>query len=98
MKSIFRQKALERLSSPENLDQLMHVSSALDWVALLSLGGVIVALLMWSITGTLPTTISGRGVFVRPSQIVDCQTLGAGRLETLNIKAGAIVKKGDILG
>ena len=97
-KGIFRQKALDRLSSPERLDQLMRVSSPRDWIALLALGIVTVAAVAWSIMGELPTSVTGRGVLVQPSQVVDFQTLGTGRLEALYIKPGANVKKGDILG
>jgi len=97
-KEIFRQKALDRLSSPESLDQLMRVSGAREWVALLALGVVILAALVWSVVGKLPTAVSGRGVLVRPSHIVDCQSLGAGRLATLDIKPGDVVRKGDVLG
>src|SRR5438105_4154427 len=97
-REIFRQKALDRLSSPESLDQLMRVSSARDWVALLALGLVIGAMLVWSVTGKLPTTVTGKGLFIHPSHIVELQTLGAGRLEALNIRATDVVKKGDIIG
>src|SRR5438105_1732840 len=97
-KEIFRQKALDRLSSPESLDQLMRVSGARDWIALIALGLVIGAALVWSVTGKLPTTVAGKGIFVHPSQILDCQTLGAGRLEALNIRVGDVIKRGDIIG
>ena len=97
-KSIFRQKALDKLSSPESLDQLMRVASARDWAALLAVGLVIGAALVWSITGRLPTAITGKGVLARPSHIVDSQTLAAGRLEALNVKAGDVVTKGDVIG
>jgi HlyD family secretion protein len=97
-KNLFRQKALDKLSSPEGLDQLMRVSNARDWAALLAVGLVIGAALVWSITGKLPTAVTGRGVLARPSHIVDSQTLAAGRLEVLNIKAGDVVKKGDVIG
>ena len=41
--SIFRKVSLERLSSPEELDQLMRVSSLHAWLAL---GGMLLLLLM----------------------------------------------------
>jgi hypothetical protein len=59
---IFRQEALERLSSPERLDELMHVTSPRSWIALAALGGLIVAALIWSAFTTLSTTVSGSGI------------------------------------
>jgi hypothetical protein len=72
---IFRQEALERLSSPERLDELMHVTSPRSWIALAALGGLIVAALIWSIFTTLSTTVSGSGVVESGSRTA--QGLGA---------------------
>ena len=76
----------------------MRVSSARDWIALIALGLVVAFSLVWSVRGKLPTSVTGRGVFVHPSNVVDCQTLGSGRLQSLNIRPGAVVRKGDLLG
>jgi len=95
---IYRSKSLERLSSPDAVDQLLHVVRARDWIALLAAGMLIAALLAWSITGTIPTTVSGRSVLVLPQTIVDVQTLSPGRLESLRLRPGDFVKKGDVLG
>ena len=38
---IFRKVALERLSSPEQLDQLMQVTSPKGWLALAGLGALL---------------------------------------------------------
>ena len=76
----------------------MRVSNARDWLALAALGLVVGAALVWSVVGTLPTAVTGRGVFLRPAQVVDSQTLGAGRLESLKIKPGDLVQQGQIIG
>ncbi len=55
---IFRKQALERMSSPERLDQLIQIVSPKDWfllAILLTLGAVSIA---WCIWGRLPTTVS----------------------------------------
>jgi len=95
---IFREKALERLSSPERLDQLMRVVSPRGWLALTAFAGLVGSALLWSIIGRLPTTVAGRGVLIYPRQIVDFQAPGAGRLVTLAVQAGDMVKEGDVLG
>jgi HlyD family secretion protein len=94
---IFRQDALERLSSPERLDQLMQVIKPADWIALVGLGGIIGCGVLWSIFGRIPVTVQGRGVFTQPRQVIDLQSTIAGQLQTLNISNGACVKKGDVL-
>lgn len=66
-KNLFRQEALERLSSPERLDELMHLVTFKSWLPLGTLGIFLGMGLLWSIFGRVPVTTSGRGVFVQQS-------------------------------
>ncbi len=63
--SLFRKESLERLSSPERLEQLMQVSRAKDWLFLATLGALVVLAVLWSIFGRLPITVNGRGILIR---------------------------------
>ena len=87
---LFRTEALERLSSPEQLDQLMQVTSRQAWVPLVSMGFLIVVAGTWSIVGRIPLTVTGSGVLIRPRHVVQFQARSAGQLLTLNIKAGDV--------
>lgn len=69
--SIFRQESLERLSSPEQLDQLMQVVNSKSWLSLAALGTLVGLVLVWSIFGRIPVAIAGRGVLVYPSDSSD---------------------------
>lgn len=92
---IFREAALERLASPEQLDQLMRVTSPTAWLALAALGGLVLAALLWSLVGTLPVEVSGSAVVIREGGI---QTLwGEGQLERLHVTAGDRVTAGEPL-
>ena len=59
-KSLFREKTLERISSPEKLTEYLRVTNPGIWavlgVVILLLGG----LLLWSATGTLETTADAK--------------------------------------
>ena len=97
-RSIFRQQALARLSSPERLDRLMQVVSPRDW---LPLGGLAVFGLLsvfWSILGNIPITVTGKGVLINPRQVVQFQSPISGQLQSLNVRDGQCVKKDEILG
>ncbi len=65
--SLFRQESLERLSSPEQLDQLMQIVTPKSWIPLGTLGLLIVAGLIWSVVGRIPITVSGQGLLVEDS-------------------------------
>ena len=95
---LFRPKALARVSSPENLDRLMRVVRARDWLPLLVIAGLLAMGGLWAVVGSVPTKVSGRGVLVRPRRIASVQALGGGRLDALYVRPGDTVKKGDLLG
>lgn len=61
---LFRKDSLERLSSPDQLDKLLVIIPASAWIAVV--GGVvaIVAVLLWSIFGTIPETTAANGIFL----------------------------------
>ncbi|MGF1575503.1 MAG: NHLP bacteriocin system secretion protein [Cyanophyceae cyanobacterium] len=95
--ALFRQESLERLSSPEQLDQLMRVVSPRNWLALMTLGCFVVAGVAWSVLARLPVVVVGQGVFVQPGQVQDLQATVSGRLVELRIAAGDRVERGDVI-
>jgi HlyD family secretion protein len=96
-KTLFRQESLERLSSPERLDQLMKVVSPKDWLPLAALGSLVGLGLIWSIVGRIPLTVDGQGVLIYPRRVLAVQTGGTGGIKELKVKAGDRVKKGDVI-
>ncbi|MBW4619807.1 MAG: hypothetical protein KME17_10685 [Cyanosarcina radialis HA8281-LM2] len=68
-RKLFRQEALERLSSPERLDRLMQVVSPMNWLFLATLGSLVFLALLWGIWGRIPITVVGRGVLICSSQM-----------------------------
>jgi HlyD family secretion protein len=97
-RNLFRKESLERLSSPERLDQLMQVVSPKSWLPLTALGSLVVVALTWSIYGRIPITVEGRGVLIYPSKVVPFQSKSSGQLLSVNVKVGDVVKKGKVLG
>lgn len=94
---VFREEALERLSSPEQLDKLMRVVRPQTWFPLVSMGCLVVAAGVWSVVGRIPLTVTGTGVLIRPRNVVQFQASSAGQLVSLNIKPGDRVKQGQVL-
>lgn len=92
---LFRQEALDRLSSPEQLDQLVEVVNPRAWLPLAAISSLIISALLWSIFGRLPITVIGQGILVRPGRVVQFQSTSAGRVLTLNIRPGAEIRQGD---
>lgn len=94
---VFRQASLERLSSPERLDQLMQVINPKDWLVLTVFSGLTFIGLIWSIFGRIPINVEGKGILIQPRQIVDFQSNITGQLKSLQAKHGQCVKKDEVL-
>lgn len=96
---LFRESALQNLSSPEQLDQLIKITQPRSWIVLTTLGFILVAAVLWSIFGSLPTTLTGEGVIIRAGGTVSIVALGSGVVtDFVDFKVGDTVHKGDIIG
>lgn len=94
---LFRQKSLERLSSPERLDQLLHVVSPKSWISLATFTCLVISGFAWSIFGRIPFTVEGRGVLIYPGKVVSLQSSVTGRVKTLNVETGDFVRRGEVI-
>jgi hypothetical protein len=72
MADLYRKSALERLSSPEQLDKAITVSAPSSWLALLGITALVVTVIIWSVFGKLPTTITATGIVTTDGQTVIC--------------------------
>ena len=53
--SIFREKSMNRVSSPEALNDYIRVTTPSVWIVLIALVLLLVGMLAWSIFGTVET-------------------------------------------
>ena len=53
MASIFREKSMERISSPDQMDEYIRVTTPSVWIALLALVILLIGILAWSVLGTM---------------------------------------------
>ena len=94
---IFREESLERLSSPERLDQLMQIVGRQDWLPLSTLGALVVAAIIWSIFGKIPLNVTSKGILVLPRRVVNIQSPVEGQLKQLKVKPGDCVEKDEVI-
>lgn len=97
MRKLFRQRALDRLSSPEQLDQLLQVTTPRTWLALGTLGGILLVAVVWSLVGSVPERVTGRGILLRGGGVLEIVPLQGGRLNDLAVDVGDAVVAGQVI-
>jgi HlyD family secretion protein len=95
--SVFRKVSLERLSSPEQLDQLMQVTTSKGWIALTALAGLLVVAVIWGFTGRIPTRVQGMGVLIKTGGVFEVVALTAGQVVDIAVRPGDLVQEGQVV-
>lgn len=96
-KTIFRQVSLERLSSPEQLDQILRVTDPRTWVGLTAIFLLLLTTIFWGFKGSITTTASGQGVIVRTGGVLNVVSRGGGLIVVLNVKSGQRIKADQVI-
>jgi HlyD family secretion protein len=94
---IYRKVALERLSSPEQLDQLLQVTRPRGWLALAAIGAVLVAGLTWGIWGSIPTEAQGEGILQSEGGVSEVVATGSGQVADVLVQVGQKVEKNQVV-
>lgn len=87
-REIYQKQALERLASPEQLDQLMSLTRPQEWAALVGIGIVLAAALAWAVFGTIRTTVEGRGILTRGEGVRAIAAEQAGVVVSISAQIG----------
>lgn len=96
-RNIFRKVPQERLSSPEQLDQLMQVTAPRSWVALLTLVFLLAVAVVWGVYGTVPSKVFGQGILVTPEALTSIVSIAQGQILTFHVGVDDAVHKGQIV-
>jgi hypothetical protein len=94
---LFRQVALERLSTPERLDELMQVTTPKGWLGMLAMWAVLLVVLLWSIFGSLPTVVTGQGILIRDGSILGVESPASGQVFDLFVNVGDQVQQDQVV-
>ena len=80
--TLFRKESIDRISSPEQLNDYIKVSNPGIWMLLAALCFLLAAGIVWSITGSLPTKVSVTGVMKDGQAICYLSTDDAAKVKT----------------
>lgn len=92
----FRKSALEKLSTPEKLDQLIKVTGPKAWIALFTVFLALSTGIGWAVVGRVKTKLNAVGV-VLGGEVHEVVATSQGQLVKLSVSIGTNVKEGDII-
>lgn len=94
---LFRESALERLSSPEQLDQVLPTTSPRGWISLLALWSVLGSVVAWSVFGKVPVQERGEGIIGSGAGLKQVVATGTGRLKQVMANVGSTIEVGQVI-
>lgn len=94
---LFRQEALERLRSPDQLDKLFAPTTPVAWVALATVLLLVFSALIWSVFGVMATKVNGTGLIIDADGLINISSVTSGRLGELRVKVGDRVHRGQVV-
>jgi len=95
MAELYRKAALERISSPEQLDKVLKITSPFSWLSLVGIALMTVAAVIWSVMGTIPETITANGIIVSPVSTNAVYASEMGEVTYIQVAAGDVLQAGD---
>ena len=97
MANIFRKTSLDRLSSPEQLDRLITVTSPKVWLILITIGVVLACGIIWGILGKIPVRVDTSGILLSSGGMSTVSSTVNGAVSDVNIENGDTLSKGDVI-
>ena len=94
---IFRKASLERLNSPEELNTAITVTQPKAWIALAMTGIILVVVLIWSLIGSIPTRVNGRGILARGGGMIQVVSMSGGQVQEIVAETGNFIKQGQVV-
>ena len=94
---IFREAALERLSTPDRLDAGLTVVNPAGWVLIWGMIALVVGGLIWAYVVTVPVTVKGEGILLSPGGVLDVTSGSQGRVLKFSAHVGDIVRVDQVV-
>ena len=94
---LVREAEIERLSSPEELDTAMRITTPFAWLMLGTLGAGILTAVVWLVVGRLPVKVDGFGMLMQGADIRTVKSKVTGRVQEILVEKGAVVAVDDVV-
>lgn len=95
--AVFRQEAVQRAFSPDQLDLVLTATDRRGWMVLVALGLLLLAAVGWGVGGRITNKVSGRGILVRSGGVLEVVSPAGGRVTDIAVQPGDSVTEGQVV-
>ncbi|MEQ8323099.1 MAG: NHLP bacteriocin system secretion protein [Vicingaceae bacterium] len=95
MSKVFRKEVLEKLQSPDRLNEMVQITSPRSWLALIGIAGILLSLIVWGFMGSIPESVNGRGILIQHGGVIEVASSGSGAVNQIIAREGDRVEAGD---
>jgi hypothetical protein len=97
-KSLFREEAMDKVLSPDELDRLMPVTDPKGWLALIALLALVAAAVIWGVFGSVPVEVGGdKGILLAGDSRNPAVSQTSGLVTDVLVDIGDHVQEGQVL-
>ncbi len=93
---LFRQEAVDKMSTPDQLDTMLTVTNSRSWLGLVAMGLIVAVFLIWGFTGTVNTEVSGEGILLKPGGISRVVSPIEGQVQAVKVVPGDMIKEAQV--
>lgn len=97
MAQLFRKSSIEKLSSPEQLDKSIVVTSSMSWIALIGVALIVVCFFVWAFCGSMPSTMDARGIISNGVYTNSVYSDYAGEITEISVTEGENISKEAVI-
>lgn len=95
--NLFRKSSLERISSPERLNEYIKITHPGVWSVLLGCLALLIAVGFWGFYGSIPDSVKTEGIMFPQNGVTAVIPVSGGRISDMRVKVGDFVEAGQIL-
>ena len=92
---LFSPEALQKMRSPEKLDEIMPITTPITWMALVAVLVTVFAVILWSIYGSFTVKAEGMGLIMDANGVRNVTASFGGKVDKIYVHTGQQIKRGD---
>ncbi|MGB4213947.1 MAG: HlyD family efflux transporter periplasmic adaptor subunit [Dethiobacteria bacterium] len=94
---LFRKSSLERIATPERLNEYIKITHPGIWSVLLACLALLAAVTFWAFHGSIPDTVKTKGIIFPQHGVASVIPPAGGRINNMRVRAGDFVQAGQII-